>query len=182
MLFRSATPAKQPVVKRNILNGKAVVRFDGAANYMQGPHAQAQPTTIFLVLKSFGNGSAVRVWFDGNVLGNRNLIYENASAQVDVYAGGTDQVYARAFPTPYVCFSVVFNGASSSVWENLTSQISGVNPGAGSLSGPTIGALFDGSADFAQIDVAEILIYYAALNNTDRTSVVNWLNGKYALF
>jgi hypothetical protein len=81
---------------------------------------------------------------------------------------------------PFTILTVLLNGASSQVWENLTSKVTG-NPGGSGISGLVVGSN-DAETLPAQIDVAEILVYYKALSTAERESVVNWLNGKYVVF
>jgi hypothetical protein len=46
--------------------------------------------------------------------------------------------------------------------------------------GSSIGAA--GSSNFADIEVAEVLIYHAALNSTDRAKIETYLNQKWGIF
>lgn len=178
-------PTKRPILMKNVLNGHSIVRFDGIDNFLQSKFhtQQSQPVTYFFVLKQFAGGPTQQVWFEG---GNqvKPLIYRaDATDQVDVWAGaGGDVVYHRgsSWPSPYICFSVVLDGASSNIWENKTLKVA-ADPGGFGITGMTLGAAFDGSLP-AQIDVAEVLVYYRNLNNTDRNAVIDYLNAKYALF
>lgn len=184
--LQQSNSAKQPLLIKNVLNGHAVVRFDGVDDFLQTINATgsvSQPATIILVLKQYASGGAQQIWIEGET-GNIPLLYRfNATDQIDYWLGsGSDVSYHRgtSWPSPFVCVSLVANGNSSNIWENKTVKASG---DAGSLLGVglTLGSAFDGSLP-AQIDVAEVIIYYRALNDTERNSVVDYLNAKYNLF
>lgn len=176
--------SKRPVLVRNVLNGKAVVRFDGVDDFMQTVIGDtgAQPFTIFAVLKQFSGGPDTQVWISGGS-GSPPLVYrESATNQVDVWGGsGSDLTYNRGsnWPSPYMVVSVVANGSSSSIWENRADVVDGTI-GGGGWSGLTVGCRQDGTLP-AHIDVAEIVGYSGAMNDTDRLAVVNYLMSRYGL-
>lgn len=183
---------RRPTFVANQVNGKPIMRFDGTNTWLRTYFdnvAKAQPNTIFVVLKQYAGGPAQQVWVDGSpgtydVISARNVIYRfDGTNQVSLYAGGTDVTYSRgsSWPSPFVCYVAKFNGASSQIWENLTSKATG-NPGSQGMSGITIGASGNNDTLLAQIDVAEVLVYNANINDTDRTTITNWLNTKYTLF
>lgn len=178
--------AKQPLLVKNVLNGHAVVRFDGIDDLLKtvsAAGAVSQPATIMIVLKQYAGGAAQQVWIEGESSTTPLVYRADAADQVDYWLGaGSDAVYHRgsAWPSPFVCFSLVANGGASNLWENKTPKVA-ANAGSTLGLGLTIGAAQDGTLP-AQIDVAEILMYYRALSDAERNSVVDYLNAKYGLF
>jgi hypothetical protein len=177
------TGAKQPLLKRGVLNGHAVVRFDGLNDTLQSLVASTpQPYTIMVVLKQYGGGNAQQVWVEGGGSNTPLLYRADAIDAIHAWAGGVEFAYhiPGGWPSAFHCISAIYNGAGSDIWDNKTAAAAG-DAGANALTGLTLGAGWDGTLP-AQIDVAEVLVYWKALSNGERDAVVDYLNAKYGLF
>lgn len=173
---------KRPILHRGVLNGRAVVRFDGVDDFLLRTTDQiSQPNTIFIVMSQAAGGGVQQVWFGNGGIGSPLVYRSDAADLVDVWAGGTDLVYHRgsAWPMPPKILSVELNGASSNVWENKTVVASG-NPGGAGLTGLALGGRSDSTLP-AMIDVAEVLVYARSFTTNERNTVIDWLNSKYNL-
>lgn len=165
------------VYKTNILNGLPVVRFVTLTNLTSTAAwtALTQPNTIFLVASM---SAASNYYFDGVASGNRHAFFDNGSNLHDQYAG-SEITAAQSLPTSANCWTLVYNGASSSVRKNAAAFSSG-NAGANTLTGLTIGNRFAGAAGTPlNGDIAEVLLYNAALSSTDRDKVEAYLKAKW---
>jgi hypothetical protein len=177
-----ATASKKPIWKVNIINGKAVVRFDGTNDFLQNlTLTKAQPVSIFFVLNNRVYVSEDRI-MDGSV-GNSVILstYIN-SPEMSIHAGTA--YVATNSNLPVATFGVVYvllNGASSEIRINGGAATTG-NPGVNSFfNGITLGAAVAGTTA-AAIDIAEVVIYGAALSANDRLKVETYLNDKYAIY
>jgi hypothetical protein len=181
---------KQPLLA--IDTGRKVVRFDGVNDSLfcdpsKGIDAiglnYATPVTVFIVVSQTSGGNVTQVWFSGN--GGPPLLYHaDNTNKVNMWAGGTDITYNRAsnWPMPLTCMSVMLGGdATTNVWENKTLKTTG-NAGTNGLVGLALGIRNDDQTFPAKCDVAEVLVYNRALNDTERNATVDYLNAKYNLF
>lgn len=173
-----ATGSKQPLWKKDILNHKPVVRFDGT-DWMRSAAftASSQPHTIFIVAKN-DSTAAIHVLLDGIASGNRHAISYPTSGQLRAFAGslldsGTNE------GTGYKLYSVVINLTSSATYANGVLRVSG-NLGTNTITGYTVGAVYDDTLPHLG-DIAEIIIYDGALSTLNRQRQEGALLIKYAL-
>lgn len=178
--LQQATSANQPTYRTNQLDGHAVVRFDGVNDFLLSSLAQtAQPYTIIVVLKQYSTGGTQQVWAADSDGGAPLFYRDTGTDKVNLWTGGTDITYNRgtAWPSGFICMTAVANGASSAIYEGKTQKVTG-NPGASNMTGLVVGARSDGSLP-AQIDVAEVIVYYKALSGTEINSVCDYIHAKY---
>ena len=175
-----ATSGRRPIYKTSTLNGKPVVRFTAAnAHRLVSAFSDiAQPTTLFIVYSISANTGTYQRIIDGTVSGKRQNLYwynnkigENAGSSLE---------YNKTIPFSHLILSVLCNGASSQIWGNGTSQVSG-NAGTQVLNGMSIGSYYDGSVQHFNGDIAEIVYYSSALSTTDRQKVEKYLSDKYGI-
>lgn len=187
--LKQATSSKKPLLVRNApgWNGHAVVRFDGVDDVLHGVtgvgSGAVQPYCIFMALKQYAAGGTQQVWHESS--GDaKPLIYRyDATNALHFWAGGTELSYnvpGGWAPNPRLILSAQFDGASSSIWLNNNEVLTG-NMGSAGLVGASIGAAQDDTLP-AKIEVAEYVVYFTALTAPERTSIVNYLNAKYAVF
>ena len=173
-----ATGANQPLYKTAIQNGLPVVRFDGVDDFVAVDFSLGQPTTVFVVAKFLD--TALDTLIDGfagaNV--NKRRLYRNASTTYTLFAGSGGPVSAATTPEAFHSIGAVFNGASSEIRIDGGSAATG-NPGAGASTGITVGAVAGAASDWANADIAEVLLYNTALSTTDRQSVESYLRGRW---
>lgn len=180
MKIRTGTP----VLKRGVPGDpEAYVYFDGVDDALQSvryPNAVwGPPSTLFMILRQRPGGSSPQMWVDAST-----LLYRGSDTdQVNVWAGGgPDVTYNRGsnWPMPFTIISVTTDGTTQNIWENNVPKASG-NSGSRGFGDFTIGTNNAGTYP-AAIDVAELLVYDKALNDTERTQVLDWLNTVYNLY
>lgn len=169
-----ATGTKQPLYKTAILNGHAVLRFDGIDDFLRSPLTLSQPDTVFVAFKSLVGASGVRVITDGGSL-NSHLL--RSFSNWEIYAGGA-VVGAVAADTSAHVLAATYNGASSSLRVAGGAGDSG-SAGTGGMTALTIGIAGDQTNFPGNYDIAEVLIYNSALVLTDMNHIGSYLASKY---
>lgn len=180
-----ATGANQPLYKAGITNGKPVVRFDGSNDTLVTPAvAEAGWTTGATVicaytLKAAGNYPFVITASNGpelrhesntkhpsfGVLGNVNAI-----SSTDVL--NTPVVVTGQFDDAANTNAVRINGGAATSAAQASSLSANV--------AFYLASRFDAFA-FAQIDLAEVLVYNSSLSTGNRQSVERYLGTKYGI-
>lgn len=173
-----AVAGSRPILKVNILNSRSVVRFDGVDDLLQSAtiSSLAQPNTVFLAGKyAAADGFA---WFDA---------VTNVASLIDsTGAGGNWRIYAGAalsggtIDTNYHYRTSLFNGASSQNRLDGSAVVATGDAGTGALDGFTVGGRGGGGNLFPG-DIAEVLVYHAALTAPQIAQVETYLASRYAL-
>lgn len=194
----------KPTYRTNVINGKATVRFDGTNDKLNSAAALSTFATVavytaFAVIKTPGAFAA-----GASVCGIANSVgllgAENASncrfgllldstgnlRALNYDSGGQDSIAygsALSVATSYLVtwrhsggnlYIQVNNGAEASVASIDTDNLDAVL---------TLGYLDSAGTDyFGACDIAEMIMYDAALDATDILRVKNYLNTKYALY
>jgi len=180
-----ATGANQPlwVATHASYNGRPVLGFSSANDYMDSAtfsSVLAQPSTFFVV-GNFGTlvGGMGQAFFDATASGNRNLIFlRDVTPNTNAIFAGTIVAGSNANANVHI-FDTAINGASSNLFIDGTSDISG-NANTQGLSSLRIGANIT-PGFFLTGNIAEIIIYSALLNAAERTKVGQYLSKRYAI-
>lgn len=164
-----ATVGLRPVFKTGIVGNLPVVRFAQASTQWLATAAfgasLSQPNTIVLVASTTGPAGDHYV-HDGLTTNNRHAFIYTAQT-VSTYAGTQITAGASVGTGPHI-FTCFYNGASSSVFKDGVSYISGA-AGANPLDGLTVGSRFNQQAGtFLDGDLEEILIYNALLTTAQQ--------------
>ena len=199
-------PLTAPQLVPDAVNGKPVLRFDGFDDYLEiGNATSLQPIggdwTVFFVGKrnagsqgDFPQIIGSRPWVAGLDAG-WSVSLSGGGLVCSHYADGT-----AGHDLPAACSSSVLSQDLFQMWQveenrtaGLTSFFNGGNlnralstafPGADITQGEAIYIGREiGGANIrrASMDLAEVIIYGRALSGTERTSVSDYLSGKYAL-
>lgn len=189
--FTQATAGNKPLFKTNIVNSLPVVRFDGSDDYLTRTANMMDGTdsyTIFAVIKSatiaagsgniFSSGISATNWYiqfrrDTANFGNYHLkslgLHEVATDTSGVVAGAWNVVTAD------------WDGANIHIWRNGTLKDTvAVTTSYGFGTYNAVGAFDPGLAlQPWNGDIAEVVIYNAALSASDRQEVELYLKNKY---
>jgi hypothetical protein len=184
----TAGDSARPRFRSNIQNARPSVRFDGINDSLTAANASLQNSayTIFVVARrvSAKPFEALLSLHSGGV------DWDSPASLCVGYSDGTILADARE----YALLSVVANGGNGAAFLYTTkydgvantAYMNGVSggavPSAGSFSSETItlGARGASLQDFNNYDYFEVLIFSAALSNSDRAEVENYLGSKYA--
>jgi hypothetical protein len=181
-----ATGAARPTYRTNVLNGKPVVRFDGADDVLsKNPFNTASGLySIFVVAKGSGVGFQSPVDWDTGSPRICQFRYNGAASfEAIVFSAtgnstDTEPVTATAFSV----IALIRRAAEAQVYVNGASNGATARtgtPNAGLTSVLCIGAR--GTGLFLNGDVAEVAIYEGALSDADRGRVRSYLGTKYGI-
>jgi len=179
-----ATEANKPTLQTNELNGKAIVRFDGSNDGMStASFTLTNPVTYFIVLKYQTDPSAqdsiITNLSLGDGYGNGLLYSEAFSEGVFLYNGTQLNSGDNIDDTDYHYITAVFNQGSSII------RLDGAEIGAGTTSNLDIDGINiayrsqGGGSQWANIDVAEVLVYDEATSAGNITSVEGYFVAEY---
>jgi hypothetical protein len=181
---RHATQAiglSQPTIVTGALNGRQVRRFDGLNDFLETATVSiAQPYTTYAVFQSSTTAilSVVMRGASGLVAagGINLLIHRGAASAVSGINAGT--LYAPfATSTSWQIFGTTGSGTNSQVFRNGTSSTVG-NAGTNTITRFGIGIDSGGAARFNG-DIAEVLVFPAALSTENRRRIEGYLSSKY---
>jgi hypothetical protein len=189
------SPGSEPTFVSNTLNGKPVLRFNGAGQQMAlfdviGGTAY----TIFIVCKNNDNvNGSMFFWTSdanyGRYIGSITSAGYNASArnkfilsQNDAGGGEGESIIAwssTAVNNNYFIGTAIQNGGGKAY-----SNGSGGVDSLGTFDASNTFDLIGGYAFGYELDgdVAEIISYNRALSNSERQQVEGYLNAKYAIY
>lgn len=174
-----AVGANQPTYQTAEVNGRPVVRFDGANDSMQAIFALTQPVTVFLVFKAL-DATVNEYLLDGAAAVLTMGLYRASATQYQQYAGGFGATLnSPDFQTGFHIGTLVYNGAGSRAVVDSTVSPQTGNAGAGVPGGITLAATADGANQVAA-DLAEVIVYAVDVSAPNCVSVEAYLRAKYA--
>lgn len=186
-------PDAAPVLVPSALNGKPVLRFDGASRYlevMDSPTATVTgDLTTFYVVKFDDFGTYRAVWTQtlNNLARPFDCWFAPGTGVPNAFRGGGagyGAVAGRAGVPAGLHAVVGLDAAGTTLTHYLNGQpngsgtITAVPEGAGM---PLVIGTRDDRATQMKGDIAEVLLYAHALSATDRTNLVTYLAGKYGI-
>jgi len=174
-----ATAGKRPLLKKAIVNGLSVLRFDGSDDFLKATFTLNQPHSIYMVYSSpiIGAAGVHDVVLDGAV---NEASFESFNAPAtQLYAGSTVQVASNVANNVFAVLSILFNGNTSFLRQNGVGILAGgagiANPGGFTLGGTRTGARN------TQIDVAYVLIYSTIQGAVDRATIERALGARFGI-
>ncbi len=169
------TDAARPTYVAGALNHKPALRFSGAQNMDKVfTGSLAQPNTIFAVYKYDAAGAGAQRLFDASA----GLVQVNTALVIN--AGGSSVTLVNPYTRgSYEILAAVVNGAASSGYVNGVLKASG-NPGTNTMTRLKIGSS-GANTEYLQGDIAEIVVYNAAVPSCERVCVERYLAGKWGV-
>ena len=159
-----------------------MVRTDGVDDllFCTSSIVAAQPLTLFVVCRENANSYYL---LDGGPSGSDRVALADFSlgGVFGFFAGSSTVTAAQTKPIPLTLWRVLANGASSSLFKNSASFVTG-NPGTQSLSaGITLGARFDPlGVFFGNYDICEVIVYDSEISQASINAVETYLRSKWA--
>lgn len=177
-----STGGNKPTYETNEINTYAIARFDGTDDRVGANFAAAlaQPCTLFYVGKKRSTTVATSRYMVSSTAVSESILFHTTTVNNAGIFANSATIEAPVGVTEYQILSAVYNGASSSFRANSIQLTSG-NPGSTGFTGIRIGSNYDGSANFDDIDVAEVIAYSGALNAQDILSIEAYLAARYAI-
>jgi hypothetical protein len=159
---------------RPALQSDNSILFDGVDNFMAcNPFTLPQPVTVYALFKEIAINVSGTVYYDGNGASNRMALGNSGTLPRYLFAGAQAANNSNLAVGFYGAFAAVFNGASSSLQVNQTTETTG-NPGTQAPNGFYL-AKYSAGAFYANIEVKEIIIYSSAHDATTRAQVIRYL-------
>lgn len=186
----------RPTYETSIVNSLPVVRFDGSDDYLES--ACTDYGTVFAVIsmrtlaanKSWigalsSSGGAWDAYLIGTTANTDQMVSRiglSGGGSAAEVVGGSATITAGAF---FIWTFRQSGSLSIAQWKNGTAQgtySAGSTP-QGGLQNTVLGAGYynDARVDFAQWDIAEVLIFDSALSTSDLNDVGDYLGDKYAI-
>jgi len=164
-----ATGANQPSIP-----GDGTLLFDGVIQFMKcAGFTLIQPETVYLRFKQVTWTSNDFV-FDGDSTATGALAQRGSTPGLEIVAANSVANNTGVAVNTYASVACVFNGASSLIQVNNNAPTTG-DIGAGNMGGFTLGAI-GANILFANIQVAEVIIYNVAHNQATRDAIIAYLN------
>ncbi len=174
------TASNRPAIGASSKNGMDVLTFDGGDAMVSPLWTQAQPVTMFAVVRNSDNSGANR-----QIIGNQNSTNPTFYKSSNVWRlfSGAELVSSESVDNSWHYLGGVANSASSQL------RLDGVNIASGNASGSSwnnssiaIGNSPDGGNGYGWIgDIAEVFIYNRLLTNSEITQAESYINSKWFL-
>lgn len=182
-----ATTASQPAIITNALNGRQIRRFDGTDDYLTHGYSAPVDNTIFAVCYSTQTTSnATNTIFtaaDVNTPLRSFMLSQTASSNnwSTFRTGFISSGYTLR--SSFQIISIVSTAAGVSLKHGANAAQFTADTGYftdPTLSRKAVGAAYDATGEFnLKGDLAELIVFPTALNDTDRQSVETYLRNKW---
>lgn len=174
------TGANQPLWVASGQNSRPLVRFNGVAHVMQSESfTQAQPITVYFAMKqvswNYGDG-----WF-GDVSAGFTISQNDTTPKFLLYAGSDGPRNEHLEVGSFNIAACVVNGASTASYVKGQDAHESATGTDGITGGFYLGAFYAGYWRYAEVDVAECLVYGVAHTGTQVVNMMNWLGSKYGV-
>jgi hypothetical protein len=188
-----ATGARQPIYKTSIINGKAVVRFDGSDDVLIAPTTIGTgPHTIFAVARNItlpNTYNPIDAYTDnasagsGTISGSTLFVRSDGGGAFYPPAGATAVDPVGTYGTS--TFLHVFTFETGTNWKTYHNQLLEAQAVTSAYPAAThfqIGGQFTAAfSRGANVDIAEWIGYSRVLTTTERQGVEQYLLRKYAV-
>ena len=180
-----AVAANQPLYVANARNGHAGMLHDGTSDHLEGAFttggALSQPFGIYAVSQLdnsiIADGDYHYLATDDTAA--VSVLYKNNSDKWAIYSGAL--LAGNPADANWKIWSTLFNGASSQFWLNGVSEAAG-NAGAVNSDGLTVGARFDGTANFWKGYIVSMIICDPSLSDAQRVAMQVQMNSYWGVF
>ncbi len=176
-----ATASRQPALVSSALNAKPVLRFSGAQSLAFAAFPSFARYTVLAVGKNAKTSETYSMILGpGGSSPNHQWRWENGSQVLFVGPGSPSVITATIGDTRvYHSLGLRFNGSALTTYRNATAFSTTAYSTSAAWTIAQLGAYY--SSSFMTGDLAELLIYDAALSDADLGAATSYLHSKYAL-
>lgn len=177
-----ATAANKPLLVNGVLNGKAVVRFDGAAYYFDVVNflSGLSQAEIFVVLRASNDVPAAHksLWKFGS---SSSAYYPSSEGRVGEDFGSSSVRTGWDPFQPLNEYHIYNVSARSGEWVNRLNGIIYFATTNNTVSFASVLTLGKASSSYFHGDVAELFCYNRVLSAADRDALGSYLSSRYTL-
>lgn len=176
LVIQQTTHTKKPLLKTNIINGQAVLRFDGTDDFLKVATGAIsnQPLWGWCVVDD--NDASTRYYLDGGAASKVSLFHDGTNLNVNA---GSSVGAAHSAGAPHLVTFIV-NGASSDIRVDGTSIATGDAGAQNQDSGVAVGADNAGATPLAG-DIAEFAFVAGSPSVADIANLKQYVVARYAL-
>jgi len=168
---------RTPTFSASAINGHNAILFDGVNHMLQKAFTLVQTLTYFYVMKQVT--WATNDTISNGIGSNQMLLRQHtASPKVHQYAGLSGADNADMIIGNWHIVSCVYNGASSSIRVDDNAETA-TSIGTQDPGGIELGR--NNGVNYANFEIAELIVYPNAIVGATRNDVHNFLKSKYAL-
>lgn len=172
----TASGTARPLTNNATQNGLNIIEFDGTTDKMDSVTASySQPNTVYMVT-TVPTSDQKPIFASTGAL--QNAIDRRTTSNYRLLAGVSLQ--GGSITTAMQILRAIFDGSSSELERNGSSILSG-NAGTDNVQHFRVGANSAASA-FGDVDIAEVLVYNSNPTSGEHTSILAYLNDKWAVF
>ncbi|MGK5088947.1 putative Ig domain-containing protein [Bdellovibrionota bacterium FG-2] len=187
----TAPSSFEPIYKTSIINGKPILRFNGSAKMATATGDALSDFTVFIVFKDTGTAPAYERLLDKDYI--NGFWVGRASSTANTWVVGAEKAISPWYDgsatftdgTPQILTAVRdHTGVSGPLIANKTTSNSiSMSSTVTSTAVYGIGACYNDGDPSQRLtgDIAEILVYSAALSAADQATVQSYLISKYGL-
>jgi hypothetical protein len=180
-LTQAGAAGLKPLYKASIQNSKSIARFDAADDILKITGITLnQPEHVFIVAKYNGAFDFDDTLFDG-ATNNTMRLYRTDATTLKMFAGTANVLAVTTTPQSWHILRAVFSGASSKLGIDSGAYSATANVGSSNAGGLTLNATGGGTL-LAGCDIAEVLVFPAAIGATPDAAIISYLNTKWAVF
>ena len=170
-----AMSAKQPIWS------ESGILFDGVDDYLKTlAFTYAQPEMIYIVVQQV-SWTLTDKLMDGYGTDSGSLSQSSVTPSLRIYASGSESTDNKNLAVgKFGILRVTFNGALGSIKIDISNTIK-ASAGTISMGGITLGARGAGTANYANIQVKEVIYRNVVDSVKDEMSIYMYLKNKYSL-
>jgi hypothetical protein len=189
-----STGAAQPLYQSSVINSKPAINFDGTDDYLERVLSTAVTSTTatwvaVLRCDSFGYQDRYAVLHDVtntdyNIAATGIFVMMNSDTNLRASRNNLDRGQGTKAASPNnIIVGSVYDGTNSTIYVNGVAGTPVACTGSFNATRFILGAgEVAGAANFADIQVAESLLYNTSLNSTQMGTLNTYLNAKYAVY
>lgn len=186
--LRQSDSTARPVITSNVFGSMPAVVFDGVNDFLNQSFTLGFPNTVFIVFQYSSAYSATTTLLDGASGGNTLRLAPFSNTEFLFNTGAVSpQITANLNTLPITqlqIISAVAAGPNSGVWRN--NLPAGGNTTTGTTTAPAGLTLCAWGAagvrgQFANVSIAEVIVYSAQLSTAQRTRVEKYLANKWSV-
>ncbi len=177
--------SSRPLWVTSLVNGHAGVRFDGSNDKMKtADFAQAQPYHYFVIGNwvSFTTDDTLVCPDNDASVAKIRCAGSSSPATIDIRQGATSGAEVTGVASgAWHLYRCLMNGTSSTLALDAGTPDTDTDNMSSAIDGFTLGAAGN-SSQYGNVEIAEFVVYSAAISGTDLTNLLAYFQTRYGLW